>query len=135
MSKLYYFCALKISRLQNRLAPLDFETNITENNSFITLKFKKVTKADLIAAVADQTGIEKAHVSETVEAFFTVVKDSLAKGENIYVRGFGSFVNKKRAKKVARNISKNTAIVIDEHYVPSFKPAKVFVEQVKGSEK
>lgn len=113
----------------------DFETNITKNNSFITLKFKKVTKADLIAAVADQTGIEKAHVSETVEAFFTVVKDSLAKGENIYVRGFGSFVNKKRAKKVARNISKNTAIVIDEHYVPSFKPAKVFVEQVKGSDK
>jgi DNA-binding protein HU-beta len=87
-----------------------------------------VTKADLIAAVADQTGLEKAHVSETVE-------DSLAKGENIYVRGFGSFVNKKRAKKVARNISKNTAIVIDEHYVPSFKPAKVFVEQVKGSDK
>ncbi len=94
-----------------------------------------MTKADLIAAVADQTGIEKAHVSETVEAFFSVVKDSLAKGENIYVRGFGSFVNKKRAKKVARNISKNTAIVIDEHYVPSFKPAKVFVEQVKGSDK
>ena len=116
-------------------ASQDFETNITKNNSFITLKFKKVTKADLIAAVADQTGIEKAHVSETVEAFFTVVKDSLAKGENIYVRGFGSFVNKKRAKKVARNISKNTAIVIDEHYVPSFKPAKVFVEQVKGSDK
>jgi DNA-binding protein HU-beta len=92
-----------------------------------------VTKADLIAAVADQTGIEKAHVSETVEAFISVVKDSLAKGENIYVRGFGSFVNKKRAKKVARNISKNTAIVIDEHFVPSFKPAKVFVEQVKGT--
>jgi len=93
-----------------------------------------VTKADLIAAVADQTGMKKANVSETVEAFFSVVKDSLAKGENIYVRGFGSFVNKKRAKKVARNISKNTAIVIDEHYVPSFKPAKVFVEQVKGSD-
>ncbi len=89
-----------------------------------------MTKADLIAAVADQTGIEKGHVSETVEAFFSVVKDSLAKGENIYVRGFGSFVNKK-----ARNISKNTAIVIDEHYVPSFKPAKVFVEQVKESAK
>ena len=94
-----------------------------------------MTKADLIAAVADQTGIEKAHVAETADAFFSVVKDSLAKGENIYVRGFGSFVNKKRAKKVARNISKNTAIVIDEHYVPSFKPAKVFVEQVKGSDK
>jgi len=94
-----------------------------------------VTKADLISAVADQTGIDKAQVSETVEAFFSVVKDSLANSENIYVRGFGSFVNKKRAKKVARNISKNTAIVIEEHFVPSFKPAKVFVEQVKASAK
>lgn len=94
-----------------------------------------MTKADLIAAVADQTGIDKVHVSETLESFFGVVKDSLSNGENIYVRGFGSFVNKKRAKKVARNISKNTAIVIDEHYVPSFKPAKVFVEQVKTSAK
>lgn len=94
-----------------------------------------MTKADLISAVADQTGIDKAQVSETVEAFFSVVKDSLANSENIYVRGFGSFVNKKRAKKVARNISKNTAIVIEEHFVPSFKPAKVFVEQVKASAK
>ena len=59
----------------------------------------------------------------------------MAEGENIYVRGFGSFVNKKRAKKIARNISQNTAIVIDEHYVPSFKPSKVFVEQVKGSDR
>jgi DNA-binding protein HU-beta len=59
----------------------------------------------------------------------------MAKGDNIYVRGFGSFVNKKRAKKIARNISKNTAIVIDEHYVPSFKPAKVFIEKIKSSEK
>lgn len=92
-----------------------------------------MTKADLIAAVAEQTGIEKAHVSETVEAFFTVVKDSLAKGENIYVRGFGSFVNKKRAKKITRNISGRTAVVIDEHYVPSFKPSKVFIEQKVNS--
>ncbi|MFN4147635.1 MAG: HU family DNA-binding protein [Runella sp.] len=94
-----------------------------------------MTKADLIAAITEQTGLEKAHVSDTVEAFFTVVKDSLAQGENIYVRGFGSFINKKRAKKVARNISQNTAIVIEEHYVPSFKPAKIFVEQVKSTTK
>lgn len=94
-----------------------------------------MTKADVISSIADQTGVDKTNVQDTLEAFFTVVKDSLAKGENIYVRGFGSFVNKKRAKKVARNISKNTAIVIEEHYVPSFKPAKVFVEQVKGTVK
>jgi DNA-binding protein HU-beta len=92
-----------------------------------------VTKADVISQIADKTGIEKSDVSETVEAFFQVVKDSLSEGENIYVRGFGSFINKKRAQKVARNISKNTSIIIDEHYVPSFKPSKVFVEKIKGS--
>jgi DNA-binding protein HU-beta len=59
----------------------------------------------------------------------------MADGDNIYVRGFGSFINKKRAKKIARNISKNTAIVIDEHYIPSFKPSKVFVEKIKNSKK
>ncbi len=94
-----------------------------------------MTKADLIAQIADKTGVEKADVSTTIESLFLVIKDSLADGENIYVRGFGSFVNKKRARKVARNISKNTAIVIDEHFIPSFKPAKLFVEQVKTSEK
>jgi DNA-binding protein HU-beta len=91
-----------------------------------------VTKADVISEIADKTGIDKADVTTTVEAFFSVVKNSMASGENIYVRGFGSFINKKRAKKIARNISKNTAIVIDEHYVPSFKPSKVFIEKVKS---
>lgn len=94
-----------------------------------------MTKAEVIAEITEKTGIEKADVTATVEAFFNVVKESLAEGENIYVRGFGSFVNKKRAKKIARNISKNTAIVIDEHYIPSFKPSKVFVEKVKASSK
>ena len=94
-----------------------------------------MTKADIITKIADQTGIDKADVQTTVEAFFTVVKNSMAQGDNIYVRGFGSFINKKRAKKIARNISKNTAIVIDEHYVPSFKPSKVFVEKIKDSVK
>ena len=89
----------------------------------------------MIAEISEKTGIEKADVSTTVEAFFNVVKDSLAEGENIYVRGFGSFINKKRAKKVARNISKNTAIIIDEHYVPSFKPSKIFTEKIKTSVK
>lgn len=94
-----------------------------------------MTKAEVITQIADKTGIDKADVQITVEAFFSVVKNSMASGDNIYVRGFGSFVNKKRAKKVARNISKNTAIVIDEHFVPSFKPSKVFIEKIKTSSK
>ena len=94
-----------------------------------------MTKADVISQIAEKTGIDKADVTTTVETLFAVVKDSMAEGENIYVRGFGSFVNKKRAKKIARNISQNTAIVIDEHFVPSFKPSKVFVEQVKTSDR
>lgn len=94
-----------------------------------------MTKADVINQISEKTGIDRSDVTTTVETLFAVVKDSMAEGENIYVRGFGSFVNKKRAKKIARNISKNTAIVIDEHYVPSFKPSKMFVEQVKSSPK
>ncbi len=92
-----------------------------------------MTKADVIAQISDQTCIDKADVSATVEAFFSVIKNSMADGNNVYVRGFGSFVNKKRARKVARNISKNTAIIIDEHFIPSFKPSKVFVEKIKNS--
>jgi len=93
-----------------------------------------VTKADIIAQISEQTGIDKSDVTTAIEAFFSVVKNNMAEGENIYVRGFGSFVNKKRARKVARNISKNTAIIIEEHYIPSFKPSKVFVEKVKRSD-
>lgn len=94
-----------------------------------------MTKADVIAEIAEKTGIDKADVTTTVEAFFNVVKNSMSKGDNIYVRGFGSFVNKKRARKIARNISKNTAIIIDEHYIPSFKPSKVFIEKIKNSDR
>lgn len=94
-----------------------------------------MTKADVIAEIAEKTGIDKADVTTTVEAFFSVVKNSMSNGENIYVRGFGSFVNKKRARKIARNISKNTAIIIDEHYIPSFKPSKVFIEKIKNSDR
>ena len=94
-----------------------------------------MTKAEIIAEIADKTGIDKADVQTTVEAFFDVVKENMAEGHNIYVRGFGSFINKKRARKVARNISQNTAIVIDEHYVPSFKPSKTFVEKIKDSDR
>jgi len=94
-----------------------------------------VTKAEVIAEIANQTGMDKGDVTATVEAFFKVVKNKMADGENIYVRGFGSFVNKKRAAKIGRNISKNTALEIKEHYVPSFKPSKSFVEKIKKSEK
>jgi DNA-binding protein HU-beta len=94
-----------------------------------------VTKAEVITEISDKTGIPKEDVQATVEAFFSVVKTSMSDGNNIYIRGFGSFINKKRAKKIARNISKNTAIVIEEHHIPSFKPSKVFVEKIKSSNK
>jgi len=94
-----------------------------------------MTKADIIAEISTKTGIEKVDVQETVEAFFKVIKNNMIAGENVYVRGFGSFVVKKRAQKTARNISKNTAIIIPEHFVPSFKPAKVFVDKVKNNTK
>jgi DNA-binding protein HU-beta len=94
-----------------------------------------MTKADIISEISTKTGIEKVDVQETVEAFFKVIKSSMIGGENVYVRGFGSFVVKKRAQKTARNISKNTAIIIPDHFVPSFKPAKVFVDKVKNNSK
>ncbi|MFQ3576148.1 MAG: HU family DNA-binding protein [Cytophagales bacterium] len=94
-----------------------------------------MTKAEVIAEIAEKTGLEKSDVSATVEAFLSVVKNSMSEGNNIYIRGFGSFINKKRARKVARNISKNTSIIIDEHYIPSFKPSKEFVQQIKESVK
>jgi len=102
---------------------------------FWTIKIYKVTKADIINEIAEKTGVDKADVTASVEAFFSVVKNSMANGNNIYVRGFGSFINKKRKKKIARNISRNTALVIDEHFIPSFKPAKIFINKIKNSEK
>ena len=90
-------------------------------------------KADLVTAISDKTGVPKVDVLVTLEEFFKAVKNSLADGENVYIRGFGSFVIKKRAKKVGRHIKQNKAIEIPEHYIPSFKPAKVFTEQVKDS--
>lgn len=92
-------------------------------------------KADLVSTIAEKTGVPKVDVLVTLEEFFKEVKDSLAQGENVFVRGFGSFVIKKRAKKIGRHIKKNVAIEIPEHYIPSFKPAKVFVEQVKENVK
>ena len=90
-------------------------------------------KADLVAAISEKTGVPKVDVLVTLETFFKEVKGSLADGENVYIRGFGSFIIKKRAKKIGRHIKKNIAIEIPEHYIPAFKPAKVFVEQVKSN--
>ena len=88
-------------------------------------------KADVVANIADKTGIAKVDVLVALESFFKEVKGSLAEGENVYIRGFGSFIVKKRAKKIGRHIQENKAIEIPEHYIPAFKPAKIFVEQVK----
>lgn len=85
----------------------------------------------MVTTIAEKTGVPKVDVLVALEMFFKEVKGSLAEGENVYIRGFGSFVVKKRAKKIGRHIKKNVAIEIPEHYIPSFKPAKIFVEQVK----
>ena len=90
-------------------------------------------KADLVNTISEKTGVPKVDVLVTLENFFSEVKDALASGENVYVRGFGSFVIKKRAKKIGRHIKRNVAIEIPEHFIPSFKPAKVFVDQVKDN--
>lgn len=91
-----------------------------------------MTKAEIINEISNQTGLPKKDVSITVESLMEVIKKSLLEKENVYLRGFGSFVVKHRAKKTARNISKNTTITIDAHDIPSFKPAKSFVSKMKG---
>ncbi|MGK0363861.1 MAG: DNA-binding protein HU-beta [Saprospiraceae bacterium] len=90
-------------------------------------------KADLVTAISEKTGVAKVDVLVTLESFFSEVKTSLSDGENVYIRGFGSFHIKRRAKKVGRHIKKNIAIEIPEHYIPAFKPAKIFVDQVKDN--
>ena len=89
-----------------------------------------MTKADIVNEIAKSTGIDRSTVLASVETFMSVVKSALTNGENVYLRGFGSFVVKTRAKKIARNISKNTTIIIPEHNIPAFKPAKVFLNSV-----
>lgn len=91
-----------------------------------------MTKAEIVAEIATKTGIEKQTVQHTVESFMDVVKGAMVNGDNVYLRGFGSFVIKKRAEKTGRNISKNTTIIIPAHNIPAFKPAKSFVSKVKS---
>lgn len=94
-----------------------------------------MTKADIIEEIAHKTGIDKPNVSSVMEAFFKVVRNSMVDGNNIYVRGFGSFIIKRRAAKPARIISEKKTILIPEHFIPSFKPSKEFVKKVKESSK
>ncbi len=94
-----------------------------------------MTKADVVNEISEKTGLEKNDVLSTVEALMVTIKKSLEKGENVYLRGFGSFIVKKRAEKTGRNILKNTTIIIPAHNIPSFKPAKTFVEGVKSKVK
>ena len=90
-------------------------------------------KADLINNISEKTGIPKVDVLVTLENMFTEIKTTLASGENLYVRGFGSFIVKKRAAKIGRNIKKNVAVHIPEHFIPAFKPAKEFMKDVKNA--
>lgn len=94
-----------------------------------------MTKADIVSEIAEKTGIEKTTVLATVEAFMSSVKGSMEKGSNVYLRGFGSFIIKKRAEKTGRNISKNKAIIIPAHNIPAFKPSKTFAERIKKNVK
>ena len=92
-----------------------------------------MTRSDIISEIAKETGIDKITVRKIVESFMETVKESLAREKNVYLRGFGSFIIKKRARKVARNIRKNTTIIIPEHFIPFFKPSKSFIDKVKKS--
>lgn len=94
-----------------------------------------MTKAEIVAEIANKTGVEKVAVQSVVEEFMNSVKNSMINGENVYLRGFGSFTVKKRAEKTGRNISRNTTIIIPAHYIPAFKPSKSFVAEVKANVK
>jgi DNA-binding protein HU-beta len=94
-----------------------------------------MTKADIVNEIAEKTGIEKMAVQATVEAFMKTIRNSMVEGKNVDLRGFGTFVVKKRAEKIGRNISKNTTVVIPAHYIPAFKAAKTFSERVKRNVK
>lgn len=90
-----------------------------------------MTKADIVNEISKSTGIDRAEVLETVEKLMVVIKDSLTEGENVYLRGFGSFIVKTRAEKVARNISQNTSVIVPTHNIPAFKPSRVFMDMIK----
>jgi DNA-binding protein HU-beta len=94
-----------------------------------------MTKAEIISQITKKTDLDKAEVSECVESFISVIKDSMAEGNNIYIRGFGSFINKKRARKIARDMSRNISVVVEEHFIPKFLPGREFKESIRKSKK
>lgn len=94
-----------------------------------------MTKAEIVNEISGKTGVEKNTVQNVVEAFMKSVRTSMANGENVYLRGFGSFIVKKRAQKTGRIISRNTTVIIPEHFIPAFKPAKTFADKVKKNVK
>ncbi len=102
--------------------------------TFVCLKkICLMTKADLVKNIADKTGLEKKEVQKVIELFMDEIIHALSKGEAVYLRGFGTFNNKFRAQKIARNIKKNTSLVVPAHYIPSFKPSKSFVDKIKNN--
>ena len=103
--------------------------------SYICEKYVKMTKAEIVSEISIKTGVEKTTAMAVVEAFMNEVRNSVGKKESVFLRGFGTFKAKKRAKKTARNISTNTALILEAHYVPSFKPSKKFVKSVKENNK
>lgn len=90
-----------------------------------------MTKAEIVAKIAEKTGVEKGAAQAVVESFMEIVKDSIKNDEPVYLRGFGSFIKKTRKEKMGRNIKKGVSITIPEHSIPSFKPAKTFVNELK----
>ena len=121
---------LKINPLERKIEFNLYICNPKKHTENILLK---MTKAEIVSKISDKLGIEKGDVQATVESFMEEVKTSLESGDNVYLRGFGSFIIKTRAEKTGRNISKNTTIKIPAHNIPAFKPAKVFVEGVKSN--
>ena len=94
-----------------------------------------MTKAELVSKIAERTGVEKLTTLAIVESFMNEIKDSISANEGVYLRGFGTFKPKKRAEKTGRNIKKNTTIIIPAHHIPAFKPAKIFMQEVKNNVK
>ena len=107
--------------IYNSCDSIRVSSDFNENTNFSELKTYAFSK----------TGIDKSDVQEVLEATLITIKESLVEGESVFIRGFGTFSNKKRAKKIARNISTNTAIILEAHFVPHFKPSKIFVDLVK----
>ena len=103
-----------------------------QNKPLYHLKYETMTKAEVVNEIAKKTGVEKAVVLSTVETFMEVVKESLVNQEPVYLRGFGSFIIKQRAEKTARDIHKETTLIIPAHNIPAFKPAKTFIQEVKN---